>query len=96
MVAEKLGKSPAQVALRWGLQMGHSVLPKSTSEATGSIPDDLFAKLSELEQASSFPQSRIARIMNWFYFLSNFFDILCMSSSLFAYFVNSNYAGKAC
>ncbi|EXB36724.1 Aldo-keto reductase family 4 member C9 [Morus notabilis] len=24
MVAEKLGKTPAQVALRWGLQMGHS------------------------------------------------------------------------
>lgn len=105
MVAEKLGKSPAQVALRWGLQMGHSVLPRSTSEARikknfdvfdWSIPDDLFAKLSELEQASSFPQSRIARIMNWFYCLSNFFDILCMSSSLFAYFVNSNYAGKAC
>lgn len=73
MVAEKLGKSPAQVALRWGLQMGHSVLPKSTSEARinenfdvfdWSIPDDLFAKLSELEQASSFPQSRIAGIMN--------------------------------
>lgn len=73
MVAEKLGKSPAQVALRWGLQMGHSVLPRSTSEARikknfdvfdWSIPDDLFAKLSELEQASSFPQSRIARIMN--------------------------------
>ncbi|KAG2326522.1 hypothetical protein Bca52824_009250 [Brassica carinata] len=29
-VAEKLGKTPAQVALRWGLQMGQSVLPKST------------------------------------------------------------------
>ncbi|KAK4478531.1 hypothetical protein RD792_014012 [Penstemon davidsonii] len=27
--AEKLGKTPAQVALRWGLQMGHSILPKS-------------------------------------------------------------------
>lgn len=73
MVAEKLGKSPAQVALRWGLQMGHSVLPKSTSKARikenfdvfdWSIPDDLFAELSELEQASSFPQSRIAGIMN--------------------------------
>ncbi|XP_010937542.1 NADPH-dependent aldo-keto reductase, chloroplastic isoform X1 [Elaeis guineensis] len=60
MVAEKLGKSPAQVALRWGLQMGHSVLPKSTNEARikenldlfdWSIPDDLFAKFSEIEQA---------------------------------------------
>ncbi|KAF3946939.1 hypothetical protein CMV_026852 [Castanea mollissima] len=32
-VAEKLGKTSAHVALRWGLQMGHSVLPKSTNEA---------------------------------------------------------------
>ncbi|CAN1275469.1 NADPH-dependent aldo-keto reductase, chloroplastic [Linum perenne] len=61
MVAEKLGKTPAQVALRWGLQMGHSVLPKSTKEARikenfqvydcdWSIPDELFAKFSEIEQ----------------------------------------------
>ncbi|KAI5682573.1 hypothetical protein M9H77_03801 [Catharanthus roseus] len=60
MVAEKLGKTPAQVALRWGVQMGHSVLPKSTNEARikenldlfdWSIPEDLFAKFSEIEQA---------------------------------------------
>ncbi|XLT47384.1 hypothetical protein HN873_039988 [Arachis hypogaea] len=60
MIAEKLGKTPAQVALRWGLQMGHSVLPKSTHEARirenfdvfgWSIPEDLFAKFSEIEQA---------------------------------------------
>ncbi|XVF08158.1 hypothetical protein REPUB_Repub06bG0201900 [Reevesia pubescens] len=59
MVAEQLGKSPAQVALRWGLQMGHSVLPKSVSEErlrenldvfNWSIPEDLFAKFSEIEQ----------------------------------------------
>ncbi|XP_022767600.1 NADPH-dependent aldo-keto reductase, chloroplastic-like [Durio zibethinus] len=59
MVAEKLGKSPAQVALRWGLQMGHSVLPKSTNEVRikenfdvfdWSIPEDLFVKFSEIEQ----------------------------------------------
>ena len=58
-VAEKLGKSPAQVALRWGLQMGNSVLPKSTNEGRirenldvfdWSIPDDLFAKFSDIEQ----------------------------------------------
>ncbi|XP_010528536.1 PREDICTED: aldo-keto reductase family 4 member C9-like [Tarenaya hassleriana] len=58
--AQKLGKTPAQVALRWGLQMGHSVLPKSTHEERikenfdvfdWSIPDDLFAKFSEIEQA---------------------------------------------
>ncbi|XWS43761.1 hypothetical protein CRYUN_Cryun16bG0131700 [Craigia yunnanensis] len=61
MVAEQLGKSPAQEALGWGLEMGHSVLPKSTSEArlkenldifNWSIPEDLFAKFSEIEQAS--------------------------------------------
>ncbi|XAR68908.1 3-beta-(or 20-alpha)-hydroxysteroid dehydrogenase [Bertholletia excelsa] len=59
LVAEKLGKSPAQVALRWGLQMGHSVLPKSTSAARleenldvfdWSIPEELFAKFSQIEQ----------------------------------------------
>ena len=62
MVAEKLGKTPAQVAIRWGLQMGHSVLPKSTNEPRikenfdvfdWSIPEDLFAKFSEIEQAST-------------------------------------------
>ncbi|KAF8089029.1 hypothetical protein N665_0520s0027 [Sinapis alba] len=59
-VAEKLDKSPAQVALRWGLQMGNSVLPKSTNEGRirenldvfdWSIPDDLLAKFSDIEQA---------------------------------------------
>ncbi|ERN08050.1 hypothetical protein AMTRI_Chr08g203210 [Amborella trichopoda] len=58
-VAEKLNKTPAQVALRWGLQSGHSVLPKSTTEERikenfnifdWSIPDDLFCKFSEIEQ----------------------------------------------
>ncbi|XP_057512049.1 aldo-keto reductase family 4 member C10-like [Actinidia eriantha] len=59
-VAEKLGKTPAQVALRWGLQMGNSVLPKSTHEERikanfdlfdWSIPDDLIAQFSEIQQA---------------------------------------------
>jgi diketogulonate reductase-like aldo/keto reductase len=59
--AEKLGKTPAQVALRWGIQTGYSVLPKSTNEERiranldiydWSIPSDLFASFSEIEQAS--------------------------------------------
>jgi diketogulonate reductase-like aldo/keto reductase len=58
-VAEKLGKTTAQVALRWGLQMGHSVIPKSSSEARllenldvfdWSLPQDLFLKLSNISQ----------------------------------------------
>ncbi|KAK7390497.1 hypothetical protein VNO78_25804 [Psophocarpus tetragonolobus] len=61
-IAEKLGKTPAQVALKWGLQAGHSVLPKSTNESRikgnfdvfeWSIPEDLMAKFSEIKQASS-------------------------------------------
>lgn len=60
-IAEKLGKTPGQVALRWGLQAGHSVLPKSTNEARikenldvydWSIPEDLFPKFSEINQVS--------------------------------------------
>lgn len=63
MVAEKLGKSPAQVAIRWGLQMGHSLLPKSTNEERikanfevfdWSIPDDLFEEFTKIEQVVSF------------------------------------------
>ncbi|KAJ0088005.1 hypothetical protein Patl1_31799 [Pistacia atlantica] len=60
MVAQELGRTPAQVALRWGLQMGHSILPKSTNEGRlkenfdifeWCIPEDLLAKLSEIKQA---------------------------------------------
>ncbi|KAG8376944.1 hypothetical protein BUALT_Bualt09G0116700 [Buddleja alternifolia] len=58
-VAEKLGKTPAQVALRWGLQMGHSVLPKSTNEKRikenfdvfdWHVPEELIANFSQIEQ----------------------------------------------
>ena len=75
-VAEKLGKSPAQVALRWGLQMGHSILPKSTNEARikenfdvfdWSIPEDLLAKFSEIEQASSLAYSFICALLSTIY-----------------------------
>ncbi|KAJ0087997.1 hypothetical protein Patl1_31795 [Pistacia atlantica] len=58
-LAEKLQKSPAQIALRWGLQMGHSILPKSVNESRIKenlnlfdwfIPPDLFSKFSEIHQ----------------------------------------------
>ncbi|KAL5717253.1 alcohol dehydrogenase (NADP(+)) [Ranunculus cassubicifolius] len=58
-IAQKLNKTPAQVALRWGIQKGHSVLPKSTDEAriqenlslfNWCIPEDLFSKFSEFHQ----------------------------------------------
>jgi diketogulonate reductase-like aldo/keto reductase len=32
-IAAKLGKTPAQVIIRWHLQLGHVVIPKSVSEA---------------------------------------------------------------
>ena len=66
IVAEKVGKTVAQVALRWGIQMGHSVLPKSTAESRlkenldiydWAIPDHLLAKFADIEQASYFWQS---------------------------------------
>uniref|UniRef100_A0A0E0JR03 NADP-dependent oxidoreductase domain-containing protein n=1 Tax=Oryza punctata TaxID=4537 RepID=A0A0E0JR03_ORYPU len=53
-IAEKLGKTPAQVALRWNIQMRHSVLPKSVTEERikqnidvydWSIPEDLLSSL---------------------------------------------------
>ncbi|KAF5180863.1 Nadph-dependent aldo-keto reductase protein [Thalictrum thalictroides] len=58
-IAQKLNKTPAQVALRWGIQSGHSVLPKSTNETRikenlnlfdWCIPPDLFSKFSEFHQ----------------------------------------------
>lgn len=58
-IGEKLNKSPAQVALRWGIQSGHSVLPKSVNESRiiqnlslfhWSIPPELFSKFSQIHQ----------------------------------------------
>ncbi|GJN14593.1 hypothetical protein PR202_gb01438 [Eleusine coracana subsp. coracana] len=58
-IAHRLQRTPAQVALRWGLQMGQSVLPKSTDEARikenldvvdWCIPEELMAEMLEIEQ----------------------------------------------
>ncbi|KAJ3668925.1 hypothetical protein LUZ60_010875 [Juncus effusus] len=59
-ISEKLNKSTAQIALRWGIQSGHSVLPKSVSKErilenldlfSWSIPKNLFDQISEIKQA---------------------------------------------
>jgi diketogulonate reductase-like aldo/keto reductase len=58
-IAHRLQRTPAQVAFRWGLQMGQSVLPKSTDEARimenldvfgWCIPEELMARMSEIQQ----------------------------------------------
>ncbi|KAJ6750202.1 hypothetical protein OIU85_000802 [Salix viminalis] len=58
-IATKLNKSPAQVALRWGIQSGHSVLPKSVNDSRikenlslfdWHIPPDLFSKFTHIHQ----------------------------------------------
>ena len=41
-LAEKYKKSPAQIALRWNVQQGHSVLPKSTHAKRLASNIDLF------------------------------------------------------
>ncbi|MFQ6659329.1 hypothetical protein Gotur_028259 [Gossypium turneri] len=70
MVAREVGKSPAQVSLRWGLQMGHSVLPKSISEArlkenldvfNWFIPQELLPTFSHIEQASKQLHEKLIR-----------------------------------
>ncbi|KAM3399611.1 hypothetical protein ACQJBY_004800 [Aegilops geniculata] len=59
-IAEKLGKTTGQVALLWNIQMGHSVLPKSTNQERikqnldvydWTIQDDVLAKFLEIKQA---------------------------------------------
>ena len=41
-LAERYGKSPAQVMLRWGLQQGRSVIPKSTKPSRIAENFDVF------------------------------------------------------
>ena len=52
-LAKKYGKSEAQLLLRWGLQKGYAILPKSTSEARIKQNIDLFDFKIEEEDMSN-------------------------------------------
>jgi 2,5-diketo-D-gluconate reductase A len=52
-VAQRRGKTPAQVMLRWHLQQGRSAIPKSTNPARIAENFDVFDfELSEAELAA--------------------------------------------
>ena len=52
-IAEKLGRSPAQVVLRWHIQLGNIVFPKSTTPARIEANLDLFDFELELGDAEA-------------------------------------------
>ena len=52
-LAEKYSKSPAQILLRWGLDSGFSVLPKSTNEQHIRENFDLFDFELDKEEVES-------------------------------------------
>eukprot|EP00246_Nothoceros_aenigmaticus_P011955 TRINITY_DN3486_c0_g1_i1.p1 TRINITY_DN3486_c0_g1~~TRINITY_DN3486_c0_g1_i1.p1 ORF type:complete len:323 (+),score=60.66 TRINITY_DN3486_c0_g1_i1:175-1143(+) len=63
-IAEKHGKTPAQVALRWGVDAGCSILPKSFTKARQIENFDIFGwslseedieKISKVEQKKTIP-----------------------------------------
>lgn len=59
--AQRLGKTPAQVVLRWGVQRGTSIIPKSTKEHRMTENADLFnfeLTDSEMADISALNQNR--------------------------------------
>ena len=61
-IAKKHGKSGAQVALAWGIAKGHSVIPKSKTEARikqnlegdFKLPDDDVKKIDSIDKGLRF------------------------------------------
>ena len=56
LMAQKYGVSEAQVLLRWGLQKGYAVLPKSTNEARIQQNIDLFSFEIDAEDMATIAQ----------------------------------------
>ncbi|WVZ98829.1 hypothetical protein U9M48_044207 [Paspalum notatum var. saurae] len=82
-IASELQRSPAQVALRWGIQMGQSVLPKSDSEAWTReniglfgwcVPDKLMAKISEIKQVRLFKYEFVTHPTSFYKSVEDFWD----------------------
>ncbi|MDQ1550232.1 MAG: 2,5-diketo-D-gluconate reductase, partial [Microbacteriaceae bacterium] len=62
-VAAAHGKSPAQVVLRWHIQQGYIIFPKSNSRARIAENFDLFDfELSDAEQLSITALERAGRV----------------------------------
>jgi diketogulonate reductase-like aldo/keto reductase len=58
-IAEKLGKSEAEVALRWSIQKGYVTIPKSTNESRiisnlavleWEIPEEVMTEAEDLDE----------------------------------------------
>jgi diketogulonate reductase-like aldo/keto reductase len=66
-IAERVGRTPAQVLLRWGLQLGAVVIPKSTHRERieenaqifdFTLSDEYMAALDELDRTGGTDRAR--------------------------------------
>ncbi|KAL3683839.1 hypothetical protein R1sor_001861 [Riccia sorocarpa] len=82
-ISEKHGKTPAQVSLRWGIQMGNSVLPKSTRPERLKENFDVFnfylddedkAEIEKLEQKRFLRDDFLCNERSYFKTLEDLWD----------------------
>lgn len=64
-VAQRVGRSNAQVLLRWGIQHGLVVLPKSTHDARIAENGDIFGFTLDAEAMTSLDQLDAGEAMGW-------------------------------
>ena len=64
-VAQRVGRSNAQVLLRWGIQHGLVVLPKSTHEARIAENGDVFGFTLDAEAMQALDQLDAGEAMGW-------------------------------